>query len=262
MTGEARTAVALEFWDGAAAGTGYRQGSGTPEDLLGLWAPAAGPGGEAPVWRASYPADLDEAEAGLKEVHRMMGAAEAALAEAPARLEAFAARQAAGQQFVSYGPQAAAPQPESDLALLLLEMRQGAAPENYATGGKPAGRWDQAVEAVEGLIERLERSLSDYAWVETRVGGHLVAQTRIGWTGDAQTVVQAPWPDPRLMALHRQTLALALASRQALMRTFTAALEAAVKLAASGGILALPAVWRFINQVRIEWQKRKEISNG
>ena len=32
--------------------------------------------------------------------------------------------------------------------------------------------------------------------------------------------------------------------------------------AASGGILALPAVWRFINQVRIEWQKRKETSNG
>ena len=261
MTGEARAAVALEFWDGAAAGTGYRQESGTPEDLLGLWAPAAGPEGEAPVWRASYPADLDEAEAGLQEVRRMLDAAEAALAEAPARLEAFAARQAAGEQFVSYGPQAATPQPESDLALLLLEMRQGAAPEGYAIGGKATGRWDQAVEAVEDLIKRLERSLSDYAWVETCVGGHLVAQTRIGWTGDAQTVVPA-WPDPRLMALHRQTLALALASRQALMRTFTAALEAAVKLAASGGILALPAVWRFINQVRIEWQKRKEISNG
>ncbi len=255
MTGEAR-AVTFEFWDGAAVETG--------ENVLGLWTPAAGPtaaGDKAPVWRASYPDDLDEAEAGLKEAHSRLDAAQAALAEAPARLEAFAARQVAGLQYASYGLEAAAPEPESDLALLLQEMRQGAAPQGYAVEGKSAGRWDQAVEAVEGLIARLERSLSDYAWVETCVGGHLVAQTRVGWLGDAATVVPAQ-PDPKLMALHRQTLALALASRLSLLRTLTAALEAAVKLAASGGILALPAVWRFINQVRIEWQKRKEISNG
>ena len=263
MAGEARTAVTFELWDGAAAETG--------ESVLGLWAPAAELKDRTPVWRASYPADPDEAEAGLKKAHNKLAAAQAALAEAPDRLETFAARQAAGLQPQSFGLGAAAPEPESDLALLLLEMRQGQAPQGYAAAGESTGRWDQAVEAVEDLIKRLERSMSDYAWVETCVGGHLVAQTRIGWTGDAETVVLAPWPagasqggrpDPRLMALHRQTLALALASRQALMRTFTAALEAAVKLAASGGILALPAVWRFINQVRIEWQKRKEISNG
>ena len=253
MTGEARAAVTFELWDGAAAETG--------ESVLGLWAPAAELKDRTPVWRASYPADPDEAEAGLKKAHNKLAAAQAALAEAPARLETFAARQAAGLQPQSFGLGAAAPEPESDLALLLLEMRQGQAPQGYAAAGESTGRWDQAVEAVEGLIERLERSLSDYAWVETCVGGRLVAQTRISWLGDAATVVPAS-PDPKQMALHRQTLALALASRQSLLRTFTAALEAAVKLAASGGILALPAVWRFINQVRIEWQKRKEISNG
>lgn len=253
MSGEARPAAVFEVWDGAAAESG--------EEVLGLWAPAAGARAGAPVWRASYPADPDEAEAGLEEAWWKLGAAEAALAEAPARLEAFAARQAAGLEYGSYGPEAAAPEPESDLALLLREMRQGRAPESYAGDGKPAGRWDQAVEAVEGLLGRLGRIVGEYAWVETHAGGRLAAVTRIGWTGDAETVTPAD-PDPKLMALHGQTLALALDSRQALLRTLTVALTAAVQAAASGGILALPAVWRFINQVRIELQKRKEISNG
>jgi hypothetical protein len=228
--------------------------------VLGVWAPAIGSVTGTPVWRASYPAGLEAGAAGLDAARSRLATADPALHDALIRLDAFAARRGKASDAEAYGLEAEAAAPERDLSLLLQEMRTAGVPRSYEAEAEPAGRWDGAVEAFQGLIQRLERIVADGVWVETRIGGQLVAETCMGWMGDAETVAPNR-PNPQWMALHLRTVELALASRQALLRTFALALASAVKLsvlaATPGGfVLALPAVWRFITQVRIEWRKR------
>jgi hypothetical protein len=80
----------------------------------------------------------------------------------------------------------------------------------------------------------------------------------VGWTGDAETI----WPQPRhpeQVALHWNTLDLALQSRTTLLRTLIIVTHGAVKisslLAMPGGVvLALPAIWKFINRLMDEYR--------
>jgi hypothetical protein len=65
---------------------------------------------------------------------------------------------------------------------------------------------------------------------------------------------------PDQAALHQCALALALASRDTMIRTFIIAARGAAKLSMAmatpgGAILALPAVWDFINRVTAEGKK-------
>jgi len=70
--------------------------------------------------------------------------------------------------------------------------------------------------------------------------------------------------------LHEHTLQLALASRQMLLRTSAMILANATKLSAliatpGGIVLAIPAVLRFINEVRKQLKQnmdKKEAPNG
>jgi hypothetical protein len=87
----------------------------------------------------------------------------------------------------------------------------------------------------------------------------LLGQTTVGWTGDVNTVWRLGISAPEVM-LHQRTLALALQSRDTLLQTLAKATQFAVKLAQlllllgtpGGVILALPAAWKFINEVLAE----------
>ena len=83
--------------------------------------------------------------------------------------------------------------------------------------------------AVPASVERLLQLVVHNAWVETHVQEYLVARTAVGWTGDLQTV----WYEQvsaAHAAFHQRALALALASRETLLRTVALAARGALTL--------------------------------
>ena len=86
----------------------------------------------------------------------------------------------------------------------------------------------------------------------------MVGRTAVGWAGDFDTTWQAH-AAPSQFALHRRSLALALASRDALLNTFVLTAQTVAKLstlvAVPGGfVLALPVIWRFINNILKDYE--------
>lgn len=241
-------------------------------DVLGVWTvtpavpagavafdTAAAPATDAPVWRANLPAHPDLAEAELAAGEGRLGASHEALTEAQARLGAFVAARTAGPAFDAPGAGAKGEAPEAELWLLLQEIEQGRPPPSFGLGDTFVGKWEQANQQFQAFIEHVSRLVAYYAWVETCQAGRIVGRTAVGWTGDVDTV----WPaatDPDQAELHRRTLALALASRDALVRMVALVTSGAVKLSVllttpGGAVLALPAAWKFINQVLTELEK-------
>lgn len=256
--------------------------SGGNQDVLGLWTPVVAPQLEsiafdtgeqvaetAPIWRADYPADPDLVAGYLQDARRSLAAAERTLDEAPARLDLYLLRERAGIVYELPATDAQLPRAEDDLSLLLAEMRGTVPDVSFELEGRFTGRWDEAFQFFQSLSERLKQMAAHYTWVETRVEGRLVGQSAVGWTGDVDTILRDTL-DPDLMRLHKQTLQLALVSRQVLLRTSAMILANAAKLSAllatPGGIaLAIPAVLRFVNQVRMEIKQnmdRQEAPNG
>ncbi|MCG8347377.1 MAG: hypothetical protein MI924_06305 [Chloroflexales bacterium] len=116
--------------------------------------------------------------------------------------------------------------------------------------------WERANAQFRAFVERINRQIAHYAWVETRIEGQLVGRTIIDWSSDMRTV-WATGVGSAQIAMHQQTLDLALSSREMLLRSFVLATRGAVILSVlltvPGGIMmALPATLKFINDVMAE----------
>ena len=235
---------------GAPGETAAEVADGQPRDLL--------PSVEAAVWRANFPADSRRIAAYLGEAQQQLQTVDAALAATPARLDAFTMREVSGLAYTLPAPGTELVRPEDDLSLLLAEF-QGLAPVmNYGLAEQVGGRWKQAVEAFQAFAARLQQMTVGLAWVETTVGGQLVGQTVVTWTGDVRTILPTRIK-PAQVQLHQRTLHLALVSRWMVLRISALTIASAVKLSAlaatpAGVALAIPVVLRFINQVRIEFE--------
>lgn len=257
--------------------------AGPETDLLGLWTmvpsgaamdqtPAGDMAfgapemmaGQAPVWRANFPADPNRIATHLGEAKNKLATAQAALAATPARLDAFVAQGQAGLSY-SYSlpaPGAGPTRPEDELSLLLAGIQGGGPMMDYGVGDQFVGKWKEARQVFQAFADRLQQMIAHFAWVETRVAGDTVGRTRVTWTGDVDTFLQDQL-EPDRMRLHQHTLNVALVSRRTLLRTSTLVISGAVKLsvllATPGGlVLIFPAVLRFINQVR-ELEERQRI---
>jgi hypothetical protein len=241
---------------------------------LGVWAtvPAAARGSgaidprsatvaDAPRWRANLPADPRLASVHLAGGEAGLAAAERALARAEDRIAAVVRAQTTGPAFdVSAGVPPA--QPEAELLALVSEIQQGGPAISFGVGEGLAGGWEEATRRFQAFVDRLVHVVAREAWVETRIEGQLLGQTAVGWTGDLDTVWGGS-PGPAQLALHRRALALALASRQTLLRTFVVAARGAVTLsvlltAPGGALLALPAAWKFVDRVVAELERHEE----
>lgn len=252
--------------------------AGPDQDLLGLWAPVSLPGAAGieygasdegadatPVWRANYPADPILVQAGLASARQELAATDAALAAAPARLDAFVLQKQFGLAYAAPTPDSYPARPEQDLDLLLGDAWQDATGVSFAAGDQLPGGWGEAFDAFQSFVERLQRTVAYFAVVETNVEGRLVGRTKVTWTGDVGTAL-AERVDPGHMHLHQQTLELALASRRTMLRTSALIIANAVKLSGlltmPGGVALAPlAVLRFIKELRKELRKQQEIRN-
>jgi hypothetical protein len=255
-------------------------------DVLGLWQAEPAPisfalGAEQPIalrWKVELPADRRAATAALEAQAVLLFRGRQTLTlEAMRRFEAAVG--AAGQT-TSFA--AGVPQAERDLAAWMRamggdrsffpgdSMLGGAPPASetgrlYSPADAPAVNfaavdwltgWRETVHQAQAFVQQVQRSMAQFAWVETAVDGQSVGRTAVQWRGDVATAWQAG-QDRQQAALHQRAVALAVDTRAAWVRVFLLAAQGAVILAAAlgtpgGQLLALPAAVKFVRQVLAE----------
>jgi hypothetical protein len=212
----------------------------------------------------NLPADPVVASEWLASGEAQIDAAQQALEDATRRLDALVQAQRNVPSFSVDSPAAALGEPEKEALALLNEIQTGQPAVAFGLGEKIDAGFDKAAEKLEAFVEGMLRSIMHYAWVETQIEGRLICRTAVGWTGDADTVWLAE-PDAAIAALHQRTLRVAIASRNTLIKTFSVAAQGAAKLATllatpGGAVMALPAAWKFINQIVDELEQRRSIA--
>jgi hypothetical protein len=195
-------------------------------------------------------------------------AAEAALAAIPQRLDQLLkqgqAASAMGLSFSAAVEGTDLAEPEAELLQVLAELQNGGQPEFSFAVGETPGNWQRANEQFQAVLRRLLGLVTYLARVETQIEDQLVGCTIVGWTGAMRTAWGAAF-GPDHLALHGRSLALALASRQTLLRTLMIATQGAARISAlltipGGQILVLPVAWNYVNQVLAEVDKYHEIN--
>jgi hypothetical protein len=201
----------------------------------------------SPVWRVSLPADPQAAREALSDAGRGLRAQEAALATAQSRIRQVAS---GGASFAA----GRTPAPELELMGLVGEVRaaEGGA-SSFGIRETVSAGWGEAEEKFRAFAAQVHETLTNYAVVETQVELVLIGRTSVGWTGDVRSLLVADLSAEQA-DLHRRTLALALASRTAMLRTFTTVLRGAAIVATMisspvGAVAALPAAWKFVDQL-------------
>jgi hypothetical protein len=226
----------------------------------------AAPGAAAPdmqLWRADFPADPQQSTARLERSAQQMAATQRALPLAHSRLVALAAQTPPDPAGLSFAVAAGGTLPPAEAELLdtldALTRRDQAAISFGLLDGLTQG-WQEGVQRVRDFAERVMQAAAPRALVETRAEGRLLCRTSIGWGGDAATLWR-PAHAPPQAALHWRTLDLVLATRTTLLNAFSLLVRGATLLARlsatlttpGGALLAIPAVWRFINRIRDEF---------
>ena len=225
-----------------------------------------GVGSSPTLWRAELPGDPRLAARRLAIAGENLAASRQALVQATIRLDAVCRSAAGHQPDVSFAPATTreAPHPERELERLLLEMARDRGAVDFGVRKEVVGRWVQIGEEFQAFFRRLEQQVGHYAWVETRDQGRLWARTEVDWTGDSDTFWSSPIV-PAQVELHRQTLALALEARQALLHTMVLVTRGAARLANLPILLSTPwsallapaVAWKFIQDVRAELEARR-----
>lgn len=235
-----------------------------------------------PIWRANLPADPAQSAAFLEQGTQRLSTFRHSLPHASERLEALVACREGGTDFkldsdkddISFdiGTDTSAPvlqAPESELLNTVDSLNHVSYPQadvSFAVGvpnegerggsSNPPSLWQQEVQQVQTLARHVLHTVAYYAWVETIIEGRLVGRTSVGWTGSMETL-WVSLPDTHHSTLHAHVLDLSLASRAALIRNFVLVLQGAVRIsvlisAPGGALLAIPAAWKFFNQIVAE----------
>jgi hypothetical protein len=219
-------------------------------------------GVSAPVWRLPLPADPEKAETQLRERQALLESSQAALEGVPERID----RLLEGTRLASSGRIAfdieaaqALPEPETDLLASLQSLRQPLLGVSFAVDEEQRGKLEAAFERFNADIDRLLRTISHFAWVETEVGEKLIARTIVSWDGDADTAWGTELK-PLEYQDHQRSLSQALASRNIILHAILVTVQSAAKLAVllatpGGALLALPLAWKFVNQILTDVEK-------
>ncbi len=113
--------------------------------------------------------------------------------------------------------------------------------------------WTQMVADYQAFMQQTFQLLKPTLRVETKVEQTLLAYTLVGLSGDFETACFSQ-NTPDHTQLHHKILSLSLKSRLALMQLLAQTTAGAVVLAAKfslpgGPLLALPAAWRYFQDV-------------
>jgi hypothetical protein len=223
---------------------------------------------QAPTWRINLPADPAQAIRQLDGAQAYLQSSQDALDSLPDRIENLVNRsQAQTRGEISF---AAGPLPAAEAELLQLLAASGRTaiqtgqPEvSFGLGQDLRAELGKATEGFQQFTQKISRLVAHFAWVETQVTGHLLARTVVGWTGDMNTLWEE-YLQPQQVDLHRHNLLLATTSRAAMLRTFIVTTQGAARLSVllaspGGALLALPAIWKYVNQILAELEKIRDL---
>ncbi|WP_129631552.1 hypothetical protein [Candidatus Oscillochloris fontis] len=207
---------------------------------------AAAPEEAGTVWRVNLPADLQAAQTVLDGADRSLHAQEVALSTATARIQHLAR---GGASFSTRMPA-----PEAELMGLMMEARAAqSGASSFGLRESVTAGWQEADQRFQAFSNQIQTTLTTYAVVETTIEQVVIGRSRVDLTGGIQSLFRNDF-QPHEIDLHRRTLNVALASRAALLRTFTTVLRGATIVATMfsspvGAITALPAAWKFVDQL-------------
>ncbi|MEM7031672.1 MAG: hypothetical protein AAF629_19110, partial [Chloroflexota bacterium] len=125
--------------------------------------------------------------------------------------------------------------------------------------------WRDASQQLKNMLAHLQQMIAHAAWVETEMQEQLIGRSVVSWTGHTRTVKQTT-ATLKQAQFHQRSLSLALSSRLTMMRTIISIAEGATKVSAlltvpGGAVLALPVVWKYVNQILSEVQQFQAIQN-
>jgi hypothetical protein len=123
--------------------------------------------------------------------------------------------------------------------------------------------WSHTLTDYQAFVQQAVQVLKPTLCVETQVEEAPLAFTRVRFSGDIDTC----WADPRSAghtSLHHHVLSLTLESRLALLQllanTATGAAMLALRFSLPGGALtALPATWRYLQDVMAQGQRVRDL---
>jgi hypothetical protein len=251
-------------------------------DALGLWQVAASPesfasprvptnaaggGSENPppiVWSVSLPADTADAQRSVQQQRHVLQTTHIAIAESGRFLENLSP----SPEMVSFGAAGIAnmPDPEARLVESLAHLQGDEAAVSFGSGflpglpGLPAD-WRATVAGYQAFVQQTLQLMRPTLRVETKIEEVLLACTQVRLTGDFDTVwVEAEQVNPQSQQsrskqqMHQQILSLTIQSRLAILRLLAQTSVGAAALAArfaipGGAMVALPAAWRYIQDV-------------
>ncbi|HSV86514.1 MAG TPA: hypothetical protein VLH85_08055, partial [Levilinea sp.] len=199
MTAPARLAPALpaflKDWSFTSAASG---------DAVSFDPGAASVEEHAPTFRLDLPAG-DRALAVLDAAEHRLQCSEMVLEGIPGELDALLLAERSGA--VSFEVAA------SPAAAELLELLEHPEMTSFGLFSRERKKLEDNGTVFQDVLRRLSEMVSRMAYVETSVQGRLVGRTRVGWSGDFESL----FPDAvtaKEFILHQRSLNLALASRR------------------------------------------------
>lgn len=192
-----------------------------------------------PIWRVDLPADLATAQSDVQAAETILAQHITTLNAAPARIATLLSADPAAQAFATRWPSPA----EQALRDVLT----------YPSDAPLTAEHTTLLDQFQRVVAQVQATVSSLALVETRLGAQVVSRTSISWTGDLHHVSLPRLPLEQAH-LHQRSLRLALGSRQALVQSFGivvrgAALASRIASSPVGAALALPALWRWLEEV-------------
>jgi hypothetical protein len=250
--------------------------SGSQSDLLGIWAPrspvtmAFGVGDQAApgeitqedeiVWSVSLPNNPGLANAIVTERAQAVGASQQNLTQAREMLRTLPGQGVEAAAF-ALADTAERPSPEIMLQRRLAALHDTG--EAVSFGLTWSTDWSSALADYQTFVQQAMQVLKPTLCVETQVAEAVLAFTRVRFSGDIDTC----WADPcsaHYISLHHHVLSLTLESRLALLQllaqTAAGAAMLAVRFSLPGGALtALPATWRYLQDVMAQGQRVRDL---
>lgn len=243
-------------------------GQETPVDALGLWQVTAGEaisGDQAgSLWRAQLPAEpleagqaLDVQEADLHRVRRALGTVESRLS---ADLKNLPQPEAAADYALQ--PTRLEVEPGSPGSVLVTAAQTRWPEASYAVYDRfplNAHSLEEAGQAVGHFASQVQQTISQFARVETVLGGRMVGVTHVAWSGEVATRWSARY-GPDHYHQHTRVLAQALATRQDWLRFLLLVTGGALRIGAalaSGpfSLLTLWTTWNYLKRVVAEYSR-------
>jgi hypothetical protein len=243
---------------------------------FGVWqirpsAPAAAPSADdVTVWRTHLPPDPARAEQDLRQSNQHHRALHQGLEQARHRVVSFAKTQSQtapqSAEAVSFGLETPPDRPplppqEAELQRTLYALAAPRPPQTDAAGvsfALPEGpeseeASQEALQQVQALATTMTRTLSNYAWIETVIADTLIGRTAVRWTGDVQTIWH-PQGSAWHAHIHTRSVQASLSWRATLLRKAVLIMQGAALISSAvatpgGPVMALPAIWKFIDQI-------------